>query len=96
MTPKFTVFAIAALRLRDLGFRHLEDLGGDGGVDVAVLGERRPQRLVAAEVGEQPQLDLRVVGGDQLPAVARDERLADLLALLACGPGCSAGSGRSN
>ena len=35
-----------------------------------------------AEMGQQPQLDLRVIGGHQQPALGGQERLADLLALL--------------
>ena len=50
---------------------HAEDLRRHRGVNVAVLGEGLPQLLVAAEVGQQPQLDLRVVGRQQQPALAR-------------------------
>ena len=59
------------LRVADLRLGHAENLRGDGGVDVAVLGEGAGQLVVGAEVGEQPQLDLRVVGGQQRPPLGR-------------------------
>ncbi len=61
----------------------LEDLGGDGGVEVLAGGEGLDQCLVLGEVGHDPQLDLRVVGGEQrLVALADDEGPADHPALL--------------
>jgi hypothetical protein len=48
-------------------------------VDVGARGERLAEAIIAGEVGEDPQLDLRVVGGqDHLPCVARHERTPDL------------------
>ena len=40
---------------------HMEHLGRRGGVDVRSGGKRRPHGLVPGDVGQQPQLDLRVV-----------------------------------
>ena len=40
---------------------YMEHLGRRGGVDVRAGGERRPHSLVPGNVGQQPQLDLRVV-----------------------------------
>ena len=41
---------------------------------VGAAGERVDQARVLGEVGEDPQLDLRVVGGEQPAAVVGDER----------------------
>jgi hypothetical protein len=52
-------------------------------VDVLALAEGGDERLVAAEVREDPQLDLAVVGGEELPSrLARHEGAADLPPLL--------------
>ena len=39
-----------------------EDFGGGAGVDVLALAERGDQPRIPAQVGEDPQLDLRIVG----------------------------------
>ena len=41
--------------------RHAEHLRGGDGVDILAAQKRLPHRLVARDVGEQPQLDLAVV-----------------------------------
>ena len=46
-------------------------------MDVAVRRERLHQARVAGEVRHDPELDLRVIGGDQYVPGRRDERLAD-------------------
>ena len=56
-------------------------LAGDELVDVFVAGEGVAERRVAGAVGEDAQLDLRVVGGQQQPArLAGGERRADFAA----------------
>ena len=37
-------------------------------MDVDAVAERLPQRRHVGDLGEQPQLDLRIVGGDELVA----------------------------
>ena len=49
-------------------------------VDVVAALKRRDQRLVARQVGQHPQFDLRVVGRDQHVAGFGDEGAADLAA----------------
>ena len=51
-------------------------------VDVLPTLECLPQLRLAGDVGEDPQLDLRVVGGDKPGAGFRDEGRADLAAEL--------------
>jgi hypothetical protein len=57
-----------------------EDLQRRAVVDVLAAAERVDERLVAREVREHAQLDLRVVGRDQHVARVGDERAADLAA----------------
>ena len=52
-------------------------------MNIAILGERLAQNLVTAEVRQEPQLDLGVVGCQQQPPLRRQERLTNLPALLA-------------
>ena len=52
------------------------------GVDVEAVREGALQLRDVADVGQQPQLDLAVVGADQHVARLGDEGLADLAALL--------------
>jgi hypothetical protein len=68
---------IASLLAAHFAERHAEDLAGGGTVDVLAGGESRQQTLVAADVGHDAQLDLRVVGRDDARARRGDERLAD-------------------
>src|SRR5262249_31592641 len=56
-----------------------EHLRGHERVDVAILLERPAQVIVAAEMCEQAQLNLRVVSLEKLPTFAREERLSDPL-----------------
>ena len=67
-----------AHRLGDVLTLYVENLFGNERVHVAILGEGLLQLEVAAKVGQQAQLDLRIVGGQQQPAIFRQERLADL------------------
>ena len=57
-----------------------EDLEGGAVVDVVAADERLDEGRVLREVGEHPQLDLRVVGRDEGAAVAGHERPPDLAA----------------
>jgi hypothetical protein len=50
-------------------------------MDVAVLTEGLEQARIAREVGHDAQLDLRVIGSDDLPAGRRDESFANSSAL---------------
>ena len=84
----------APLTGRDLAFGNLEDLGGHPGVNVAILGEGLPQFLIAAEVGQQPQFDLRIIGREQLPARLPAETPGECSRPVRCGWECSAGSDR--
>src|SRR5207249_814235 len=65
--------------------RDLEPLRRRARVDVLAAPERLDNRGVARQVGEDAELDLRVVGGDEPPPLLRDERGADPPAEL--GPG---------
>ena len=71
-----------------------EDARGRLAVDVGLAGERVGQVVVAGDVGEDPELDLAVVGGDER-RVRRpgDERPPDAPAERRSGSGCSGGSG---
>ena len=62
--------------------RHAEDRRRDRAVHVLVRGERREQSRVLGEVREDPQFDLVVVRHRQLPALARQEGVAQSTALL--------------
>ena len=62
--------------------RHAEHFRGGHGVNVEAVAEGFPQRLDVGDLGQQPQLDLRIVGGDELVAGRRDEGAADLAAFL--------------
>ena len=59
-----------------------EDLLRGGGVHVLAAAEDLLEHLLARDVGQQPQLDLRVVGGDQPVALLGHEAGADLAAAL--------------
>ena len=60
--------------------RGVEDGGGGLGVDVLAAQEDVAQHLLVGDVGEDPQLDLRVVDADQAVAGLGDEAAADLAA----------------
>jgi len=51
-------------------------------VDVFSRSEGREQALLARDMGEDAELDLRVVGGHEAPARLRDEGRADAAAEL--------------
>ncbi len=60
-----------------------EDPRGHGAVDVVVVREGPAQGRIVGIMGQDPQLDLRIIGRQEQPArPARDERLADLAAFL--------------
>ena len=80
--PKLTAFA----RERSPGpissGVELQHLGRGRRVHVLAALEDLLQHLLAGDVGEDAQLDLRVVGGDQAAPVLGDEAAADLAAEL--------------
>ncbi len=59
-----------------------EDLAGGERVNIDVLRVGAHQQRIAAEMREQTQLDLRVVGGEQLRAGCGGECGANLAAQL--------------
>ena len=67
-----------ALAARDLRRRDAERLAGDAGVEILARFEARAQHRIAGDVGEHAQLDLRIIGTQELPARLGNERLADL------------------
>ncbi len=84
MTPKLTVLATRRIDVVD---RRLGRRGRSARRRRVWMswscGEGPAQRRVVGIMGQDPQLDLRVIGRQELPArAARDERLADLAALL--------------
>ena len=63
---------LVALRLGDLGDGQAEDLAAVRGWMSSPLGERLEQAGILRERGEDAQLDLRVVGGEErVPGLAR-------------------------
>ena len=50
---------------RDLGHGHAKDTGGRLGMEVLALAEGRDEMLVAGEMREQAQLDLRVIAREK-------------------------------
>ena len=71
------------LRLRahagvDLVGGHVEHAHGGRGVHVLAAAEDLLEHILAGDLGQQPQLDLRVVGADQQVAGLGDEAGADL------------------
>jgi hypothetical protein len=79
--PKLIALARRASRRHALD-RHAEHLRRGHGVDVEAFGEGLLQLRDVADVGQQAQLDLAVVGADQHFARLGDEGLADLAAFL--------------
>ena len=65
-------------------------------VDVLVARERLAQARLAGDVGEDPQLDLAVVGRDQPVARARRRTRSGSRGRARCGSGSPAGSGSSS
>jgi hypothetical protein len=62
--------------------RHAEHLGGGHGMDVEAFAEGFLQLLDVGDLGQKPQLDLRIICGDELVAVGRDKGAPDLAAFL--------------
>ena len=75
--PKLIALAIRRCSAGHPFERHAEHLGGRAQVDVLAGAKRVEKRRILREVRQDPQLDLRVVGGDQEVPRRRDERLAD-------------------
>ena len=72
----------AHIRL-DPGDIHAEKLGGGGGMDILVLPEGLQQALILGEMGQDPQIDLRIIAGHENGAGRRDKGLADFPAQFA-------------
>ena len=87
-------FSGAALIAVDLLGGDIEEACGGGGMDVLPGAEGFEESGILTEGGEDAELDLGVVGGEELPTVARDEGFAYLPASARCGRGCSGGWGR--
>ena len=75
-------FGLAALVTGDLVQRLVINARGGDGVDVVVVGKGVKHRLVMAQVGDQPQLDLGVVGTEEHVALGGDKGAADFLAVI--------------
>ena len=69
----------AHLRRHQFGQR-TEDLRSGSRVDVFAVAECVDQHRIERHMREQAQFDLGVVGDNETPAIARDERRADLAA----------------
>ncbi len=80
--PEVDGLRLAPLVLRQRGLVLAEHLGCRRGVDVVAARERLAQLRLARDVGEDAQLDLRVVGGDEPASRLGDERAADRAAEL--------------
>src|SRR5260370_14127892 len=63
--------------------RDAEHFARRQGVNVGPLPERALERLDVGDFGEEPQLDLRIIGRYELGARRRDKATPDLAALLA-------------
>ena len=77
--PKLIVLAERRRSLPTSVHRHAEHLRGGDRVDVDALGERLLQRADVGHVGQDAQLDLRVVGRDQQVARARRTKASRIL-----------------
>ena len=67
----------------DLFKGNLKHFSRGAAVDIFILAESVEQDGVARKVGQHPQLDLRIIGGEENPAAAgRDESQADAPPLL--------------
>ena len=75
--PEVDRLGPAPLVGRDEAGVDAEDLRRRGAVDVLAAAERLDERRVAREVGEEAQLDLRVVGRDEEAPRRGDEGLPD-------------------
>ena len=95
MMPKLIALARRRTSARHALDRHAEHLGRRHGVDVETFREGMLQLRDVGHVREHAQLDLAVVGGDQLLARLGDEGACGSRGLPRCGSGCSAGSARS-
>src|SRR6202012_4020865 len=75
--PEVDHFRFRALADVDLVGRDLEDLGGGRRVDVFAGVEDVLQHLLVGDVGEDAELHLAVVGGEQPVTLGGDEAGAD-------------------
>ena len=75
-------FGLAALVARDLFDGFVEDARSGGGVDVVAGVEVGDHVLVAAEVGHDAQLNLRIVGTEKRTTVVGHKCLADFATVL--------------
>src|SRR5215469_14748114 len=62
--------------------RYAEHFRRGHGVDVELLAERFAQLFDVGDLGEDPQLDLRIIRGDELVTRRRNEGAANLAAVL--------------
>ncbi len=76
--PEVDHLRARALVLGNLVERDVVDLRRDRLVDVLARFERGDERGVLRQMRQDPQLDLRIVSGDQLMMLWSDKRLADL------------------
>ena len=75
--PKLTIFAFERWPTSTSRAVDAEDLGGGRRVDVLAGAEDPLQHSLVGDVGEDPQLDLAVVGGDAAVARLGDEAAAE-------------------
>ena len=80
--PKLIALARRRISRRHVLDRHPEHFRSGHGVNVEPFAEGLLQRLDAGDLGEEPQLDLRIVGRHELQARRGDEGAADLAAVL--------------
>ena len=73
---------LAALIVAHIGGVEMIDFGGSCAVYVLMFDKRLDHRRVAAEIGHQTQLDLRIVGAQHHIALVRDESPAHFHALV--------------
>ena len=78
--PEVDGFGVAAHLGGHHQRRNSKHFGGGARVNVLAIAKRGHQNRIARHVRQQPQLDLRIIGDDQLPALARDKRRANLAA----------------
>ena len=95
MMPKLIALARRRTSLGMPCDRHAEHFRRGHRVDVDAVGEGLPQLRDLGDMGEQPQLDLAVIGRDQLVALLARRRRCGSCGRPRCGSGCSAGSART-
>ena len=73
---------LATLITGDFFQRLVVDARCRDGMDVVVVGKGVEHRLVVAQIGNQAQFDLRVVGAEEHVAVGGNEGTPDFLAVV--------------